>query len=1783
MADWYVATDGSDAGSGTSTSPFKTIQKGVDAASAGDTVHVSAGSYNETVSVSINGKRDTGNLTTTIQRKSGETDDVIIDGQGTSPSNIYNALLHITGKYITVDYINVANSGGRGILISGSPDTVTVSNSYVTNCLMQCINIYGENRDNSSTNNRPQNITIDTVVTSYSGMRYANGDANDWPGCISVRAADDVTINDCTVHSTWGEGVMADSNRGNSTGVTIEDNVFYDNFAPSIHIHATSDLVCQRNLVYRSSTDKARSNPFMDKGRAIVCGAIENHYAEDIGCDDIKIVSNIVAGCDVNPGLVFPARDNAITDLLVANNTITNCDTGIKAEAYVGSSWVFKNNIITGCDTKVSAGSKDDKWTYDYNGWDVAPSKFSGTNDTIGATSDLEDYDFNPAAGEHDATYFNHASGGSWIDAGDDLSADYATAPAADATDYFNAARGGTWDLGAHEDGGATRPSISNTPTPDPATIEEGETVDFNSTVVGGTAAYTYAWTFPGGSPPTSTSADPSNILYATAGVYTAKCIVTDANGLTDEVEETVTVQAASTGTTASVTVEQVVFNAGAASYVVSAAPKAIVFMWSGGISDATAVNESEIGFGIYDVGNDQGYGMSLFADHNVATSNTSVSINTSNPIYQVGVNETEAWKASVSSVTASAVSLSWTGTTASEKVISWNFYGSGVTNVLATALSLGNIASETTTSGDYNLMFMPFVGRAPNSIYGNIDCSFGFAERDGEQMCLAYGQSDGKGTTETFGKLWTNRVGGYARTPAACVEISTWTSGTLGLTPRGRNINTTVPMLIMNISSDADIYIAVEDSPTGTGNNDYTDASFDAQVFMALLSNLTAMDTQSTGSAVFGALSVDSGGTDRTVMVSSKDNVGTTVEKSYTDSDYAIIDEDGTMESEGPASIITNGFRLAPTTAGSTAYKMLTLLIEDVSTGSGPTADFTWSPKPQAYDSVVNFFDLSSDDGVNAITGWDWDWGDGTAHGSTQNPTHTFTAAGDYEVILEVTDAGAATDTKTYTVTITVPVLTVSFTATPTSGEIPHVVTLDASASTAGGDEILDEDATQWEIVPAGEFGYPGSEVPGRDDNVGEYYASDILASGITTSVTLDQPGSWDIKCTIVQASTGETKSLIKYGAVETSQELLPDFYGQHGQIVVTGPYTAEFTAELNIYYDTGPYLEWHSDDGYSSTGYDQDNPISHTFLKQRYLTFNGTTSEINCGSDSALDDLHDDAMTVEAWIKADGLGEASIGRVVHKGQWDMFITSAGLYAAIACATTNGQSYTGSGAFSADSEWHHVAFTWDDASYNYPRIWIDGAEQTNNTQNRSGAVISDGADDLIIGNIGDGSRTWDGDIAWVRVSDSVLYTATFTPPARDVPPETATTTVEQWNLNDGTGTTAAAEEDSTTNDGTITDGTWGTFDFQSYLDFNGTTSGIDCGSDSTLDDLHDEAFTVEAWINADGYGENNEGRIADKGPVGTDCWYFFVDSVGGLAANIGCVTTYGTTRSGLANLSLDEWHHVAMTWDDATYTYPRLWIDGKEYSTTTQDRVGAVNSDAASALHIGNRVADNRAFDGSIAWVRISDSILYTDTFNPPSLYSPPRITSTTLEQWNFNEGSHTIARSEVETPTNDGTITAGTWTTLSDVYAFDITLDAWLLENTTITGPPDGTITKRDYITIVDAPEAPLNVSELTAIAAEIKKHIGCLADATWVQEGAPNTSVYTATVSRKWAAGYTYTVKEDAQDLTSQASIAACQASAGSFYVNYSDPNLEVSVHATGSDDPTTNGSTYSLRFT
>ena len=82
------------------------------------------------------------------------------------------------------------------------------------------------------------------------------------------------------------------------------------------------------------------------------------------------------------------------------------------------------------------------------------------------------------------------------------------------------------------------------------------------------------------------------------------------------------------------------------------------------------------------------------------------------------------------------------------------------------------------------------------------------------------------------------------------------------------------------------------------------------------------------------------------------------------------------------------------------------------------PVADFTGSPTSGAYPLDVSFTDQST----NSPTSWSWDFGDGNSS-TAQNPTHTYSAVGNYTVELTATNScGSDTETKVEYITVTEP-----------------------------------------------------------------------------------------------------------------------------------------------------------------------------------------------------------------------------------------------------------------------------------------------------------------------------------------------------------------------------------------------------------------------------------------------------------------------------------------------------------------------------------------------------------------------------------------------------------------------------------------------------------------------------------------------------------------------------------------------------------------------------------------
>ncbi|MFC1740800.1 DNRLRE domain-containing protein, partial [Pseudomonadota bacterium] len=82
----------------------------------------------------------------------------------------------------------------------------------------------------------------------------------------------------------------------------------------------------------------------------------------------------------------------------------------------------------------------------------------------------------------------------------------------------------------------------------------------------------------------------------------------------------------------------------------------------------------------------------------------------------------------------------------------------------------------------------------------------------------------------------------------------------------------------------------------------------------------------------------------------------------------------------------------------------------------TAPTADFSFDCS-----NLDCTFTETSSDGDGNVTTWSWDFGDSNTS-STQNPAHSYAAAGDFTVTLTVTDDDGATDDVSMVVTVSEP-----------------------------------------------------------------------------------------------------------------------------------------------------------------------------------------------------------------------------------------------------------------------------------------------------------------------------------------------------------------------------------------------------------------------------------------------------------------------------------------------------------------------------------------------------------------------------------------------------------------------------------------------------------------------------------------------------------------------------------------------------------------------------------------
>lgn len=182
----------------------------------------------------------------------------------------------------------------------------------------------------------------------------------------------------------------------------------------------------------------------------------------------------------------------------------------------------------------------------------------------------------------------------------------------------------------------------------------------------------------------------------------------------------------------------------------------------------------------------------------------------------------------------------------------------------------------------------------------------------------------------------------------------------------------------------------------------------------------------------------------------------------------------------------------------------------------------------------------------------------------------------------------------------------------------------------------------------------------------------------------------------------------------------------------------------------------------------------------------WDGAAGYYSLGSQAATDNLAQAAFTVFAWIYPQTTGEGGTGRIAtHRnntvgfsdggGGWLFFTdgTASLGFQTVSSAPAALASQRGAANQITLNAWQPVLVTYDDAGDRKGHIYVNGTEITYGTDTAgTGAPGSDSAGDLIIGNNGDQTRTFDGYMAepaiWTRVlaADEIAALAAGMSPA---------------------------------------------------------------------------------------------------------------------------------------------------------------------------------------------------------------------------------------------------------------------------------------------------------------------------------------------------------------------------------------------------------------------------------
>ena len=438
---YYVKKGGNDSLDGlTDATAWATLAKGVSILAPGDTLYVRGGTYLQTARLSIS-RSGTAAAPITVSSYPGETAIISGDVNGSgateatdTPGGSYQPLVSIGGSYVTLQNVEVCFAADYGIQMTGSH--VTVSGCSIHHIWKAGILVsasYG---------------TVDGCSVWLTSERSRLG-LGDTSGAISFGAVGDATppgsapyatIRNNLVYHNAGEGIL-----GMHTDYgLIEGNVCYDNWAVHIYPDRCPHTTTRGNLIYWTGDTYWAKRSSGVPGYTIANEDIQGAYPAG---HDVKILNNIMVGCEGGVSFWSTGTASSLVNYLIAGNTIVNSRlNGINiptgTTAHSGTRIVGNLVYQPGGSSPGSVGTATGL-TFDHNLWSRSPAAgCSGTGDVV-ANPLLVAPNTSVVAGQVLAAWYKLTSSSPARGAG--------VAHADLTEDYFETARSDPPDMGAHE------------------------------------------------------------------------------------------------------------------------------------------------------------------------------------------------------------------------------------------------------------------------------------------------------------------------------------------------------------------------------------------------------------------------------------------------------------------------------------------------------------------------------------------------------------------------------------------------------------------------------------------------------------------------------------------------------------------------------------------------------------------------------------------------------------------------------------------------------------------------------------------------------------------------------------------------------------------------------------------------------------------------------------------------------------------------------------------------------------------------------------------------------------------------------------------------------------------------------------------------------------------------------------------------------------------------------------------------------------------------------------